>query len=270
MKISTGTVVWAAKREIPLADTTGVLKVVDPGILVLVNGTNHTIWSTNLSSSAHYPRMKLGKNLVTGQEWYLSSWKRGNDPARGEYTYGLDIHGYPQIVLSKSSTDLFRSGPWNGVRFSGPLLRPNLIYKYGVFLKTMRGRTIYLTVPQDSCDTCELCGPYGSCNVDKSPAWILYEEGRSLELIDEHTRDSCCLAAVLRSVHVGLLCVQQCLEDRPSMSSVVLMLGSEGDLPQPKQPGFFTGRSLLDAGGLSSEGAVYSANEITISLLDAR
>ncbi|PSS05790.1 G-type lectin S-receptor-like serine/threonine-protein kinase [Actinidia chinensis var. chinensis] len=759
-KISTGTIVWVANRETPLADTTGVLKVVNPGILVLLNGTNHTMWSTNSSSSARYPvaqllesgnlvvkdlkaadpghlvwqsfdypgdtflpGMKLGKNLVTGQEWYLSSWKSDNDPARGEYTFGLDIHGYPQTVLSKGSTDLFRSGPWNGVRFSVPHLRPNSIYKYGVFFEKdevyytykllnssvisrfilnpngvakrwtwidrTQGWTIYLTVPQDSCDTYELCGPYGSCNVDKSPvcgcmnkfvpkypnnwnatdwsggcirrtqmvcqngdgflkytgikmpdtryswfnrsmnlkecrevcsencsctaysnldirgggsgcllwfgdlinirdfsdngidiyirmasselvkqvvnrgkkrviilgslglffgmlllglglifyfrhkkkqtshlnreghqihsseqhydnrnqqedlelplfdfatianstknfsinnklgeggfgpvykgtleggqevavkrlsensrqgleefkneviciaklqhrnlvkllgcciegeermliyefmpnqsldyfifdhtrstlldwakrfhiingiargllylhqdsrlriihrdlkasnilldismnpkisdfgmarsfggneveaktkrvvgtygymspeyaidglfslksdifsfgvlvleilsgkrnrgfshpdhhhhllghAWILYKEGRSLELIDEHARDSCCLAEVLRSVHVGLLCVQQCPEDRPSMSSVVLMLGSEGDLPQPKQPGFFTGRSLLEAGGLSSEGAVYSANEITISLLDAR
>ncbi|XP_057460629.1 G-type lectin S-receptor-like serine/threonine-protein kinase At4g27290 [Actinidia eriantha] len=172
MKISTGTVVWAANREIPLADTTGVLKVVDPGILVLLNGTNHTMWSTNSSSSARYPvtqllesgnlvvkdlkaddpghlvwqsfdypgdtflpGMKLGKNLVTGQEWYLSSWKSDNDPAQGEYAFGLDIHGYPQTVLSKGSTDLFRSGPWNGVRFSVPHLRPNLIYKYGVFFE---------------------------------------------------------------------------------------------------------------------------------------
>ena len=40
----------------------------------------------------------------------------------------------------------------------------------------------------------------------------------------------------LRCIHLSLLCVQQRPEDRPSISSVVVMLGSENALPQPKQP----------------------------------
>ncbi|THG17821.1 hypothetical protein TEA_011361 [Camellia sinensis var. sinensis] len=62
-------------------------------------------------------------------------------------------------------------------------------------------------------------------------AWRLYEEGKSLELIDEALWDSCYQIEMLRSIHVGLLCVQESLKDRPSMSSVVLMLGSEAALP---------------------------------------
>ncbi|CAL5405754.1 unnamed protein product [Camellia sinensis] len=69
-------------------------------------------------------------------------------------------------------------------------------------------------------------------------AWRLYEEGKSMELVDGFVRDSCCLSEVLRSIHMGLLCVQH-PEDRPTMSSVVMMLGSEGELPWLKQPGFF-------------------------------
>ncbi|XP_028065590.1 G-type lectin S-receptor-like serine/threonine-protein kinase SD1-1 isoform X1 [Camellia sinensis] len=38
--------------------------------------------------------------------------------------------------------------------------------------------------------------------------WRLYKEGRSLELTDEALWDSCYLNEVLRSIHVGLLCVQ--------------------------------------------------------------
>ncbi|GMP52785.1 hypothetical protein CsSME_00018481 [Camellia sinensis var. sinensis] len=101
-------------------------------------------------------------------------------------------------------------------------------------------------------------------------AWRLYKEGRSLELIDEALWDSCYLNEVLRSIHVGLLCVQQCPKDRPSMSSVVLMLGSEGALPQVKQPGFFTERNIHEVGCSSSKDATVLANEITITLLDAR
>ncbi|GMP52742.1 hypothetical protein CsSME_00018445 [Camellia sinensis var. sinensis] len=101
-------------------------------------------------------------------------------------------------------------------------------------------------------------------------AWKLYKEDRLLELINEALWDSCYLIEVLRSIHVGLLCVQQCPEDRPSMSSVVLMLGSEGPLPQAKQPGFFTERNVLEAGCSSSKDATTSANEITITMLNAR
>ncbi|KAF9683450.1 hypothetical protein SADUNF_Sadunf04G0014900 [Salix dunnii] len=48
---------------------------------------------------------------------------------------------------------------------------------------------------------------------------------------------------LLRSIHVGLLFVQQQPEDRPTMPSVMLMLDSENPaLPQPNQPGFYTER----------------------------
>ncbi|CAH2056858.1 unnamed protein product [Thlaspi arvense] len=74
-------------------------------------------------------------------------------------------------------------------------------------------------------------------------AWRLYREGRSMELVDTTIFESCYMSQILRSIQVGLLCVQQNPDDRPTMSSVVLMLGSEGTLPLPKQPGFFTERN---------------------------
>ncbi|THG19372.1 hypothetical protein TEA_000898 [Camellia sinensis var. sinensis] len=86
-------------------------------------------------------------------------------------------------------------------------------------------------------------------------AWRLYKEDRSMELIDEAARDKCCLSEALQSIHVGLLCVQQHPKDRPTMSSVVLMLGSEDALPLPKQPGFFTERNLPEAVSSSSKTA---------------
>ncbi|KAJ0874211.1 putative protein kinase RLK-Pelle-DLSV family [Helianthus annuus] len=67
--------------------------------------------------------------------------------------------------------------------------------------------------------------------------WRLHSEGRSLDLIDVSCTESC-HPQVLRSIHVGLLCVQQYAADRPNMSSVIMMLGSECELPQPKQPSF--------------------------------
>ncbi|CAL5341849.1 unnamed protein product [Camellia sinensis] len=63
-------------------------------------------------------------------------------------------------------------------------------------------------------------------------AWMVYKEGKSFDLLDEVVRDSCYVHEVLRSIHACLLCVQQSPKDRSTMSSVVLILGSE-DAPTP-------------------------------------
>lgn len=101
-------------------------------------------------------------------------------------------------------------------------------------------------------------------------AWILHEEGRPLELIDDALTETCYLSEVLQSIHVALLCVQQSPEDRPSMSSVVHMLSSEGGLPQPKQPGFFTERSIFGSDFSSSTKPQSSRNETTFTVLEPR
>ena len=51
--------------------------------------------------------------------------------------------------------------------------------------------------------------------------------------------------------------------ERPDMSCVVLMLGSESLLPPPKQPGFYTERNLPEANSCS-------ANKVSFSSLAAR
>lgn len=100
---------------------------------------------------------------------------------------------------------------------------------------------------------------------------MLHREGRSSEIVDPGLVESCHTSELQRSIHVGLLCVQQSPEDRPNMSSVVLMLTNESILPQPKPPGFFTERNIDDATGYSwSDHTPCSVNDVTITLLDAR
>lgn len=101
-------------------------------------------------------------------------------------------------------------------------------------------------------------------------AWQLYKEDRSRELIDENLAKSCNLSEVLRSIHVGLLCVQQFPEDRPNMSAVVMMLSNDGILPHPNQPGFFTERNVLNIECSSSSQIANSRNDITVTLLEPR
>ncbi|XP_024181132.1 G-type lectin S-receptor-like serine/threonine-protein kinase At4g27290 isoform X4 [Rosa chinensis] len=100
-------------------------------------------------------------------------------------------------------------------------------------------------------------------------AWRLWNEGRPLELIDSWLESSCNLSEVevLRCIQVGLLCVQHHPEDRPSMASVVIMLGSDIALAQPKQPGFFMEKEHKASPDIGNESSTY---EVSISLLEAR
>ena len=90
-----------------------------------------------------------------------------------------------------------------------------------------------------------------------------------MELADEQLTDSCNISQVLRSIQVGLLCVQQHPDDRPSMSCVVHMLANEGLLPKANEPGFFTERNVYDEAQSKSQ-TTSSKNEFSITLLDPR
>ncbi|RZC09279.1 G-type lectin S-receptor-like serine/threonine-protein kinase At4g27290 [Glycine soja] len=101
-------------------------------------------------------------------------------------------------------------------------------------------------------------------------AWTLWKEQNTSQLIDSNIKDSCVIPEVLRCIHVSLLCVQQYPEDRPTMTSVIQMLGSEMELVEPKEPGFFP-RRISDERNLSSNlNQTISNDEITITTLKGR
>lgn len=87
--------------------------------------------------------------------------------------------------------------------------------------------------------------------------------------MDKSILDSDSAASVVRCIHIGLLCVQDHAADRPSMPSVVLMLSSEMDLPQPKQPTFIYQR-WLNSDTQSQISKAQSVNDITVSVAVGR
>ncbi|KAK1408517.1 hypothetical protein QVD17_40360 [Tagetes erecta] len=236
-KISVKTVVWVANGEAPLSvASSAVLKILHPGNLVLMNGTDGVImWSSNTTLSGNavakledtgnlvmtdedykeilwqsfdyptdtlLPGMKLGKDLLTGREWYLSSWTSSEDPAPGDFTFSIDTHGYPQNII-KQGADMIklRVGPWNGIRFSGvSSLNLNRLFTYNMVINetivaytyNLVSKSVVTRVTIDSsgdvqrwvwvedadakkwqlhstygggfCDSYNICGAYGSCN----------------------------------------------------------------------------------------------------------
>jgi hypothetical protein len=87
--------------------------------------------------------------------------------------------------------------------------------------------------------------------------------------MDQTLRESCNTREFLRCVNVGLLCVQEDPTDRPTMSNVVFMLGSEtATLPTPKQPAFVVRRSLSSTASSSSKAE--RINELTTTIEEGR
>ncbi|XP_023544478.1 cysteine-rich receptor-like protein kinase 10 isoform X2 [Cucurbita pepo subsp. pepo] len=97
-----------------------------------------------------------------------------------------------------------------------------------------------------------------------SQAWQLWKEGREEEMVDPNLVGDCSLSEALRWIQIGLLCVQEDPNIRPTMSMVVLMLGSKSiPLPQPSKPPFFpigfpasagqSSTTLLGTGYLSTQ-----------------
>ena len=97
-------------------------------------------------------------------------------------------------------------------------------------------------------------------------AWKLWKEDKPLDLIDTCLEDSCILLEIVRCLRISFLCLQQHPEDRPNMSSVVMMLRGESSLLEPKEPTYFVGKKLPS----SRKNQSSSTNEITITLLEAR
>ncbi|TKY49022.1 G-type lectin S-receptor serine/threonine-protein kinase [Spatholobus suberectus] len=241
-KILTQTVVWVANRDNPLIDSSGVLKLNETGVLVLLNHNKSVIWSSNTTRSARYPVAKLldsgnlivqdgndnndpkdllwqsfdypvdtilpgqkfGRNLITGLNRYLSSWNSSEDPSQGEYSYQIDISGYPQFVLREGTLKIYRFGSWNGIQFSGaPQLKQNavtrfsfisdeeeLYFRFELTNKSVIHRMVLTTdgyllgiywnnegkvwslhgrIPVDDCDYYDKCGAYASCNINNIP-----------------------------------------------------------------------------------------------------
>lgn len=97
-------------------------------------------------------------------------------------------------------------------------------------------------------------------------SWRLWCEGKSLELLDQILEKTYKTSEVIRCIHIGLLCVQEDAVDRPTMSTVVVMLASDTiALPKPNHPAFSVGRQTKEEESTSKTSKDPSVNEVTVS-----
>ncbi|XP_078149222.1 cysteine-rich receptor-like protein kinase 44 [Carex rostrata] len=105
-------------------------------------------------------------------------------------------------------------------------------------------------------------------------AWILWTEDRASEFIDPTLSNSCSANEVSRCFHTGLLCVQENPEERPTMSTVLLMLISDQmQLPSPTEPSNYArSNTVLDflRGRDTASSHNESLNGVTITSIGPR
>ncbi|KAK7391008.1 hypothetical protein VNO78_19286 [Psophocarpus tetragonolobus] len=80
-------------------------------------------------------------------------------------------------------------------------------------------------------------------------AWRNWKEGTAINIVDPSLNNNA-RNEIMRCIHIGLLCVQENLAERPTMANIILMLNSYSlSLPIPTEPAFYTNsrtRSLLE------------------------
>ncbi|KAL6313946.1 hypothetical protein AAG906_011676 [Vitis piasezkii] len=87
-------------------------------------------------------------------------------------------------------------------------------------------------------------------------AWDLWKDSRGQELMDPGLEETLPTHILLRYINVGLLCVQESADDRPTMSDVVSMLGNESKWVEPHIS--------------QNRAEVCSLNGVTLSVMEAR
>ncbi|KAB5533917.1 hypothetical protein DKX38_017003 [Salix brachista] len=182
-KIQDQAVIWVANRDKPISGTDGVLRIGEDGKLLVVDGNESLVWSSNASvasSNATTVRLDITGNLILSSSdstddadeayWQsfnnptdtylpnmkvligsaeihvLSSWRSASDPSPGNFTMGVDPRGAPQIVIWEQSRRRWRSGHWNGILFSGvPYMAAFTTYQYGFKVSREGNGKLYLT-----------------------------------------------------------------------------------------------------------------------------
>ncbi|RZC48116.1 hypothetical protein C5167_041078 [Papaver somniferum] len=79
-------------------------------------------------------------------------------------------------------------------------------------------------------------------------AWRLWNEGKWSEIVDKDLGDLYSPSEVIKCIHIGLLCCQNRVVDRPTMAEVDFMLNYETDRPSPKEPPYSFPASSDDPG----------------------
>ncbi|MCD7451028.1 hypothetical protein HAX54_009392 [Datura stramonium] len=110
-----------------------------------------------------------------------------------------------------------------------------------------------------------------------SYVWKNWRDGTPLNIMDPTFAESYSRNEVIQCIHIGLLCVQEDVSERPTMETVVLMLNSYSvTMPAPQQPAFFFRSRTemltkeLESDQSTTKSIPLSVNEVSITEMEPR
>ncbi|CAL9779621.1 unnamed protein product [Musa acuminata subsp. burmannicoides] len=199
--------IWSSNSSSPLASNSTAAVLLDDGNLVLKdNITSDTLWqSFDHPTNTWLPGANLGFNKLTGQDWFLTSWRNPEDPSPGMFTQEMDPNGTGQLYLLRDRRHRYwASGVWTGEMFTAiPEMKLNHLFDFShvsnVNVNEFSYRVLntsetdnlmldftgemkrqkwddeakemlqFCSLPWDPCDVDGRCGPFGSCDNFTSP-----------------------------------------------------------------------------------------------------
>ncbi|XP_037487801.1 receptor-like serine/threonine-protein kinase SD1-8 [Triticum dicoccoides] len=205
---------WSSSNKTTTGGTTSSsssveARLLESGNLVVVvrdddeEGSGAVLWqSFDHPSNTLIAGMRLGRNPQTGADWSLRSWRSPEDPATGDCRRAMDTRGLPDCVSWRGDVKKYRTGPWNGLWFSGVpemgsysdmftnqvVVRPDevayvfnataaapfsrlVLSEAGVIQRLAwdsgsRVWNVFAQAPRDVCDEYAKCGAFGLCNIN--------------------------------------------------------------------------------------------------------
>uniref|UniRef100_A0A0D3EUV2 Receptor-like serine/threonine-protein kinase n=1 Tax=Oryza barthii TaxID=65489 RepID=A0A0D3EUV2_9ORYZ len=201
------TVVWSVTPAAKLASPTA--RIMDSGNLVIADGSGGAVaWQGfDYPTDTLLPEMRLGVDYVKGRNRTLTAWKSPSDPSPGSVVMAMDTSGDPQVFIWNGAEKVWRSGPWDGVQFTGvpdtvtysgstfsfinnakevtysfqvhnvsiiSRLGLNSTVNYGLlqrstWVEAAGTWNLYWYAPKDQCDEVSPCGANGMCDTNNLP-----------------------------------------------------------------------------------------------------
>ncbi|KAK9689904.1 hypothetical protein RND81_09G089700 [Saponaria officinalis] len=150
-------IVWVANRANPIHDKSGLVRISDDGQLVLLDGSNSIVWSTNGTNTTNgssaqlldtgnlvllQPDAKPNSNVIWQSFHHPSNallphmqptfpstqnkdhvifraCKSASDPSEGSFSAGIGTTGLPQVLIWKDEEIYWRTGPWDRNNYIG-------------------------------------------------------------------------------------------------------------------------------------------------------
>ncbi|KAL5194988.1 Cysteine-rich receptor-like protein kinase 25 [Glycine soja] len=107
--------------------------------------------------------------------------------------------------------------------------------------------------------------------------WRQWKDQEPLSILDSNIKERYSQMEVLRCIHIGLLCVQENLNDRPTITTIISYFNNHSlELPSPQEPAFLLHRRRMDPeiviqqesslSQAANGSALFSINEMSATL----